>query len=482
MTQELQALIKHLRQQLPANRLLLESEQCAVYACDALAVYSETPALVVLAESEAEVQTVVKAAARFQVPLVARGAGTGLSAGALPKRDGMLLVTSRMREILELDPTRRIARVQPGVVNARVSEAARVHGLYYAPDPSSHIACSVGGNVAENAGGVHCLKYGVTVNNVQSLRLVDARGEILCMGAHRGEQTGMDLLALVHGSEGCLGIVTEITLSLTPMPEKTRTLLAVYDKVRPACDAVSAIIRAGIIPAAMEMMDHFAIQAAEAFCQPGYGQGANAVLLIDLDGHPLEVAAELEQVRTLLALSGAARVQEAADETQRQRWWKGRKSAFPAIGRLSPDYYCIDGTVPRGRIGDVLEGIQALSDRYGLRVSNVFHAGDGNLHPLILFDASLPGELEKTERLAADILALCVDVGGTITGEHGVGREKYDQMALQFSDAEIGQFLRVKAALDPQQLFNPDKHVPTLARCREYRQLRARQAGEPAHE
>lgn len=461
------------------ERLLTGREQTAPYECDALPVYCTEPLAVALAETEAEVIAAVRLCREYGVPLVSRGAGTGLSAGAKPVARGLVLVTAPMNRILELDPLAMTARVQPGVINQQISSAAAPHGLYYAPDPSSQIACSIGGNVAENAGGVHCLKYGVTVHNVLAVRVVsmaarDDATEVITLGGDCLAQAGYDLLALVHGSEGGLGVITEVTVKLTPLPEQTRTLMADFASVRAAADAVSAIVRAGVIPAALEMMDKLAIAATEDFCHAGYNLDAAAILLIDLDGHPLEVEAELALVESVLTQAGAIQLQRAQDSHQRARWWKGRKSAFPAIGRLSPDYYCIDGTVPRRRIGDVLEAIEVFSSRYDLRVANVFHAGDGNLHPIIMFDGREADALARTEQLAADILEYCIEVGGTITGEHGVGLEKINQMAVQFSDSELEQFRALKRALDPEQLLNPDKQIPTLARCQEYRVLRQR--------
>ncbi|KUJ84545.1 FAD-binding oxidoreductase [Microbulbifer flavimaris] len=467
-----EALLRELRSQLPSERLLTEREQIAPFECDALPVYCARPVAVVLAQSEADVVAVAGACHRHRVPLVTRGAGTGLSAGAKPIEAGVLLVTAAMNRILELNQHAMTARVEPGAVNLQVSRAAAPLGLYYAPDPSSQIACSIGGNVAENAGGVHCLKYGVTVQNVAALRVVTSEGEVLSIGSQCLAQPGYDLLALLHGSEGCLGIITEVTVKLTPLPATTRTLMADFACVRAASDAVSAIVRAGVIPAALEMMDALAISATEAFCHAGYALDAAAILIIDLDGDPREVEAELKLVEGVLGSSGATRVQLAEDDAQRALWWKGRKSAFPAIGRLSPDYYCIDGTVPRHRIGDVLEAIQSFAVDYQLRVANVFHAGDGNLHPIIMFDGREPDALERVEGLAAEILEYCIAVGGSITGEHGVGLEKINQMAVQFSDAEIAQFIAVKEALDPVGLLNPDKQIPELARCQEYRALR----------
>ncbi|WP_250458840.1 FAD-linked oxidase C-terminal domain-containing protein [Microbulbifer litoralis] len=457
---------------LPGDRVISGCERVAPFECDALPVYRERPRAVALVRSEAEVVAVARLCREWQVPLVSRGAGTGLSAGARPDAGGILLVTSPMDRILSIDPDAMTARVQPGVVNLQISRAAAAQNLFYAPDPSSQIACSIGGNVAENAGGVHCLKYGVTVQNVTGLRLVTIDGEVLTAGGDCPAQPGYDLLALVHGSEGGLGIVTEVTVRLTPQPSRTRMLMADFPTVRAAADAVSAIVRAGVIPAALEMMDALAIEATEKFCHPGYALDAAAILLIDLDGQPQEVAADMAVVEPVLARSGATRVQRAADAAQRELWWKGRKSAFPAVGRLSPDYYCIDGTVPRHRIGDVLEAIDRFAARYQLRVANVFHAGDGNLHPIIMFNGREVDAVDRVEHLAADILEYCIEVGGTITGEHGVGLEKIDQMAVQFSDAEIAQFLAVKDALDPDRLLNPGKLIPTLAHCQEYRMLR----------
>lgn len=458
---------------LPHADVLCAREQIAPFECDALAVYKMRPRWVVLASCEADVIATIKICARFGVPIVGRGAGTGLSAGAMPHQDGVLLVTTRMNKILALDIECASARVQPGVINAQISKAASVGGLYYAPDPSSQIACSIGGNVAENAGGVHCLKYGVTVHNVLGLRLVDDTGAVLVINGDLLVQPGFDLLALIHGSEGCLGIVTEVTVKLTRSPACTETIMADFNTVAQASAAVAAVIRAGIIPAAMELMDALAVRATEAFCQPGYNLNAAAVMLIDLDGHPLEVAEELIELTRVLSEQGAVAVQVAQTLAERARWWKGRKSAFPAIGRLSPDYYCIDGTVPRRHIGAVLERIAQLSQDFGLPVANVFHAGDGNLHPIIMFDASQPQALEKTEALAAAILESCIAVGGTITGEHGVGLEKINQMAVQFSDTEIAQFLALKRLLDPDNRFNPDKLIPSLARCQEYRAIKS---------
>jgi glycolate oxidase len=422
----------------------------------------------VLPETIEQVQAVLRVCRAHQVPVVPRGAGTGLSGGALPLSNGVLLGLARFNRILAIDPDNRVARVQPGVRNLAISEAAAVHGLYYAPDPSSQIACSIGGNVAENSGGVHCLKYGLTVHNVQAIKLLTLDGDLLEIGGGGLDSPGFDLLALLTGSEGLLGIVVEVTVRLLPKPERAQVLLAAYASVEQAGEAVATIIAAGIIPAGLEMMDNPAIRAAEAFVHAGYPEDAAAILLCELDGTNAEVSEEIMRVRQLLLDSGATEVRSAADEAQRQKFWAGRKGAFPAVGRLSPDYYCMDGTIPRRELGRVLKRIGELSEEYGLKVANVFHAGDGNLHPLILFDANRPGELEKAEAFGTAILDLCVAVGGTVTGEHGVGIEKLAPMCGQFTAGELEQLHAVKAAFDPAGLLNPGKAVPTLHRCAEF--------------
>ena len=461
-------LVRGLIALLPADSVLYEPEDLRPYECDALSAYRQLPMVVALPATVEEVQAVMRLCHRLGMPVVARGAGTGLSGGALPLENGLLLSLARLKSILAIDPIARTARVQPGVRNLAISEAARSHGLYYAPDPSSQIACTIGGNVAENSGGVHCLKYGLTVHNVLKLEVVTVEGERLTIGSDALDAAGYDLLALMTGSEGLLAVVVEATVRLLPMPERAQVLLAAYDDVARAGAAVGAIIAAGIIPAGLEMMDNPAIRAAEDYVHAGYPTEAAAILLCELDGTNEEVSEQVMRVRELLLASGATEVRTARDEAERALFWKGRKAAFPAVGRISPDYYCMDGTIPRRRLPEVLERIAQLSREYGLPVANVFHAGDGNLHPLILYDANRPGELEKTEELGGRILALCVEVGGTITGEHGVGVEKINQMCVQFRPAELEQFHAVKAAFDPDGLLNPGKAVPTLHRCAEF--------------
>ena len=462
------ALFDGLRSLLPRAAVLTDEEDLRPFECDGLSVYRRLPLVVVLPETVEQVQAIMRLCHRLQVPVVARGAGTGLSGGALPLGDGVLLSLARFKRILDIDPHNAQATVQPGVRNLAISEAAAVHDLYYAPDPSSQIACTVGGNVAENSGGVHCLKYGLTVHNILMLKIVTMQGELLTLGSQTLDTPGYDLLALLNGSEGMLGIIVEVTVKLLAKPERAQVLLAAFDDVVKAGEAVGAIIAAGIIPAGLEMMDKLAIQAAEDFVHAGYPRDAEAILLCELDGSNAEVSEYIMAVRKILTDSGATEVRTAVDEAERQLFWKGRKSAFPAVGRIAPDYYCMDGTIPRRKLPQVLRQINEWSQEYGLAVANVFHAGDGNLHPLILFDANKPGELQRTEEFGRRILLLCVEVGGTITGEHGVGMEKIDQMCVQFKSAELAQFHAVKAAFDPDGLLNPGKAVPTLQRCAEF--------------
>jgi glycolate oxidase len=461
------SLINHLRTILPPEALLTDREDLRPFECDGLAVYRQTPVAVALPETVDQVQRIMRLCHAHQVPVVARGAGTGLSGGALPLADGVLLSLAKFTQILEIDADNALATVQPGVRNLAISEAAASCGLYYAPDPSSQIACTIGGNVAENAGGVHCLKYGLTVHNILMLKVVTMEGDLLTIGTGMLDSPGYDLLALMTGSEGLLGVIVEVTVRLLPKPERAQVALAAFDDVAKASRAVGAIIAAGIIPAGLEMMDRLAIQAAEDFANAGYPRDAEAILLCELDGTQAEVSEHIMTVRNILKDLGATAVRTAADEAERQLFWKGRKSAFPAVGRLSPDYYCMDGTIPRHTLPHVLHRISEMSAEYGLPVANVFHAGDGNLHPLILFDADKPGELERTEEFGGRILDLCVEVGGTITGEHGVGVEKIDRMCIQFNEGELGQFHAVKWAMDPSGLLNPGKAVPTLHRCAE---------------
>lgn len=461
-------LLQALRSALPDLDILHREEDLKPYECDGLSAYRTVPLLVVLPERLEQVQTLLKLCHQRGVPVVARGAGTGLSGGALPLAKGILLVMARFNRILEVNPLGRYARVQPGVRNLAISQAAAPHGMYYAPDPSSQIACSIGGNVAENAGGVHCLKYGLTVHNLLKVDILTVEGEHLTLGSDALDSPGFDMLALFTGSEGMLGIVTEVTVKLLPKPQVARVLLASFDSVEDAGRAVAEIIAAGIIPGGLEMMDNLAIRAAEDFIHAGYPVDAAAILLCELDGVEADVHDDCERVAAVLTQAGASEVRLACDEAERVRFWAGRKNAFPAVGRISPDYYCMDGTIPRRELPRVLKGISDLSSEYGLRVANVFHAGDGNMHPLILFDANLPGELERAEAIGGKILELCVAVGGSITGEHGVGREKINQMCAQFNSDEITLFHAVKAAFDPQGLLNPGKNIPTLHRCAEF--------------
>ncbi|ADC62855.1 FAD-linked oxidase C-terminal domain-containing protein [Allochromatium vinosum] len=473
------ALVAELRTFLPDDSVLEREEEVRPYECDGLSAYRQLPLLVVLPRTVAEVQRILRLCHERRVPVVARGAGTGLSGGALPLPDGLLLSLARFNRILELDPIGRTARVQPGVRNLAISEAVCPQGLYYAPDPSSQIACTIGGNVAENSGGVHCLKYGLTVHNVLSVTFVTLEGELIELGSAALDSAGYDLLALFVGSEGMLGVMVEARVKLLPIPERAQALLAAFDDVERAGRAVGDIIAAGIIPAGLEMMDGPAIQAAEDFVHAGYPTEAAAILLCELDGTNQEVSEQVMQVRNLLLDSGATEVRTSQNEAERLRFWQGRKAAFPAVGRISPDYYCMDGTIPRRALPEVLRRTAELSQEYGLRVANVFHAGDGNLHPLILFDANQPGELERTEELGGRLLELCVEVGGTITGEHGVGIEKINQMCVQFTPEELRQFHAVKAAFDPLGLLNPGKGVPTPRRCSEYRLSTPAASGQP---
>jgi glycolate oxidase len=424
--------------------------------------------VVALPETEEQVRQTLQTCAAMKVPVVPRGAGTGLSGGALPLGDGVLLSMAKFMRVLRVDPLARVAVVQPGVRNAVISEVAAPHGLYYAPDPSSQIACTIGGNVAENSGGVHCLKYGLTVHNVLRVRGYTIDGEPVDIGAEAPDAPGYDLLALVVGSEGMLVVATEVTVKLLPKPQCARVIMASFDDVEKAGGAVADVIAAGIIPAGLEMMDRPATAAVEQFVHAGYDLEAAAILLCESDGTAEEAEDEIARMSAVLRAAGATRLTVSRDEAERLRFWSGRKAAFPAVGRISPDYYCMDGTIPRRRLGEVLRFIAEMERKYRLRCPNVFHAGDGNLHPLILFDANDPDELHRTELFAAEVLEKCVEVGGTITGEHGVGVEKINQMCVQFRADELEAFLAVKRAFDPHGLLNPGKAVPTLARCAEY--------------
>jgi glycolate oxidase len=471
-------LLRRLTAVLPPDCLLSEREDLVPYECDGLSAHCQVPLAVALPENEDQVRQVLRICSEARVPVVARGAGTGLSGGAMPHGQGVTLALSKLKRILEIDPVARTARVQPGVRNLAISEAAAVHGLYYAPDPSSQIACSIGGNVAENSGGVHCLKYGLTGHNLLKLRVVTIEGEVLEVGSQGLDAPGYDLLALIIGSEGLLGVVTGVTVKLLPKPVKAQVVLAAFDSVVRAGEAVAQIIAAGCIPAGLEMMDKLAIEAVEQFAHAGYPLDAEAILLCECDGTEEEVAAEIERVSQVLHASGASHIQLSRDDAERLKFWSGRKAAFAAVGRILPDYYCMDGTIPKKKLGEVLAGIGALSKQFGLTCPNVFHAGDGNLHPLIMFDANEGDQAQRAEAFGARILELCIEAGGTITGEHGVGIEKIDQMCLQFGTGELASFLAIKHALDPQGLLNPGKAVPTLHRCAEFGAMRVRRGQE----
>jgi glycolate oxidase len=465
------AFFAELRSVLPPDALIVDKEALKPYECDGLAALRTVPLAVVLPETEEQVVAILKLCHAHRVPVVARGAGTSLSGGSMPHAQGIVLAMARFRKILRIDPVARTADLQPGVRNKAISEAAAPHGLYYAPDPSSQIACSIGGNVAENAGGVHCLKYGLTVHNLLRVRGVTIAGEIVEIGSYGLDAPGYDLLALVTGSEGMLLVTTEITVRLLPLPQLARCVLAAFTNVIHSCEAVAAIIAEGIIPAGLEMMDGPATAAVEQFVHAGYPLDAAAILLVESDGTPEEVEEEIGRIRAVLERAGASEIRVSTSEEERLRFWAGRKAAFPAAGRISPDYYCMDGTIPRKQLGRMLAAIADMEKRYSLRCINVFHAGDGNLHPLILFDANAPGELQRAEAFGAEILELSVELGGSITGEHGVGVEKINQMCSQFATPEIRMFHRIKAAFDDAGLLNPGKAIPTLHRCAEYGQL-----------
>ena len=452
---------------LPAHALLWNREDTVPYECDGLTAYREQPLVVALPETEAQVAAVLRACHQLSVPVVARGAGTGLSGGALPNRLGVTLSLAKFNKILAVDALARTATVQCGVRNLAISEAAAPRGLFYAPDPSSQIACTIGGNVAENSGGVHCLKYGLTLHNVLRVKGYTIEGEALEFGSAALDAPGLDLLALVVGSEGMLAVITEVTVKLVPKPQLARCIMASFDDIRKAGDAVARIIAAGIIPAGLEMMDKPMTAAVEDYVHAGYDLEAAAILLCESDGTPEEVEEEIARMLEVLAASGATRMQTSRDEAQRLQFWSGRKNAFPASGRISPDYMCMDSTIPRKRLADMLLAIQQMEQTYGLRCVNVFHAGDGNLHPLILFDANDADQLHRCERFGADILETSVRLGGTITGEHGVGIEKLGSMCVQFSPEEHEQMRALKRAFDARELLNPGKVIPTLRRCAE---------------
>ncbi len=465
---------------LPADCILYTPEDTVPYECDGLTAYRERPLVVALPETEAQVQAVLQTCHQLQVPVVARGAGTGLSGGAMPHRMGVTLSMARFNQIKVVDPVSRTAVVQCGVRNLAISEAAAPYGLYYAPDPSSQIACTIGGNVAENSGGVHCLKYGLTVHNVLKVRGFTIEGDPIEFGSDALDVSGYDLLAVLVGSEGMLAVTTEVTVKLVPKPQLARCIMASFDDVRKAGDAVAAVIAAGIIPAGLEMMDGPMTAAVEDFVHAGYDLNAAAILLCESDGTPDEVEEEIGRMSAVLTAAGATAITVSESEAQRLKFWSGRKNAFPASGRISPDYMCMDSTIPRKRLADILQAIAEMEEKYALRCLNVFHAGDGNLHPLILFDANDPDQLKRCELFGADILETSVAMGGTVTGEHGVGIEKVNSMCVQFSGEENEQMFGVKRAFDPQGLLNPGKVIPTLHRCAEYGKMLVR-AGQIQH-
>jgi len=474
-----QQLLRQLLRILPVDSVLHQEEDLRPYECDGLSAYRAIPLMVVLPDSIEQIQNILRLCNDIGLPVVARGAGTGLSGGALPYQQGLLMSLAKLNNIIEINKELRLARVQPGVRNLAISQAVNYLGLYYAPDPSSQIACTIGGNVAENSGGVHSLKYGLTLHNIQQIKIATIEGELITIGSSALDSPGYDLLALMTGSEGMLGIIVEVTVKLLAKPERVQVLLAAFDNVVKAGTAVANIIAAGIIPAGLEMMDQLAIQAAEDFVHADYPTDAMAILLCELDGCEDEVTTHIQAVHDILKNSGAIEIRTAKDESQRINFWKGRKNAFPAVGRISPDYYCMDGTIPRKSLPMVLQKIAELSEEYHLAVANVFHAGDGNLHPLILYNANKPGELERTEAFGGKILELCVEVGGTVTGEHGVGMEKLNQMCVQFASGELTQFHALKAAFDPKGLLNPGKAIPTLHRCAEFGAMHIHQGQLP---
>ena len=476
------ALRRDLAALLPESAILHRDSELTPYECDGLSSLRQRPRLVLLPDRVEQVQAIVRLCRERGIPLVARGAGTGITGGAKPDRHSVLLSLARFNRIRRIDPVQRIAVVEPGVRNLAVSEAAAEHGLFYAPDPSSQIACSIGGNVAENSGGVHCLKYGLTVHNVLGLKIIDADGDLIEIGGGECLDTpGYDLLALLHGSEGLLGIVIEATLRLLPTPPAAQVVLATFERMADAGQAVSDIIASGIIPAGLEMMDRYTLQAVERHQQAGYPE-ADAMLLCELDGLSEEIEQQMAQVLDLLERNGAGFIRRSQTDSERERYWQARKAAFPAVSAVQPDFYLLDGTVPRRELPAVLERIGELSRAYGLAVANVFHAGDGNLHPIILYDANREGDYDKAEALGAEILAECIDRGGVFTGEHGVGSEKTDSMCRQFGRGELAQFHRIKGTLDPEGILNPGKAIPTLHRCAELGAMHVHQGRMPHHE
>jgi len=472
--------VRGLQACLPAHALLWQSEDTTPFECDGLTAYRQRPLAVALPETLAQVQAVLRTCHDLNVPVVARGAGTGLSGGAMPHRLGVTLSLAKFNKIIKIDPVARTAVVQCGVRNLAISEAAAAHGLYYAPDPSSQIACTIGGNVAENSGGVHCLKYGLTLHNILKVKGFTMEGEAVEFGSDALDAPGFDLLSILMGSEGMLAVTTEVTVKLIPKPLLARCIMASFDDIRKAGDAVAAVIAAGIIPAGLEMMDKPMTAAVEDYVHAGYDLSAEAILLCESDGTPEEVEEEIQRMSAVLRMHGATAIAVSKDEAERLRFWSGRKNAFPASGRISPDYMCMDSTIPRKRLADILLAIQQMEKKYQLRCANVFHAGDGNLHPLILFDANDPDQLHRCELFGAEILETSVAMGGTITGEHGVGVEKLNSMCVQFSALENEQMFGIKRAFDAKGLLNPGKVIPELHRCAEYGRMLVR-AGQIKH-
>lgn len=457
-----------------SEAILFEPEDTTPYECDGLAAYRQKPLAVVLPSTEEQVCEILRLCCRLGIPIVPRGAGTSLSGGAMPVPDGLVMSLAKFKAIKRIDPVACVAVVQPGVRNLAISEAAAPYGLYYAPDPSSQIACTIGGNVSENSGGVHCLKYGLTIQNVLRVRAVTMDGDIVELGSEAPDAPGLDLLSLLVGSEGMLAVATEVTVRLIPKPQVAQVIMASFDDVEKGGDAVAAVVAAGIIPAGLEMMDRPATAAVEQFVHAGYDLDAAAILLCESDGTQEEVAEEIARMTEVLLAAGATGIKVSRSEAERLRFWSGRKNAFPAAGRMSPDYYCMDGTVPRKHIGTLLKRIERMETKYGLRCMNVFHAGDGNMHPLILFNGADHQEWERAELFGADILETCVELGGSVTGEHGIGVEKLNSMCVQFSSEEIEAFFAIKSAFDLRGLLNPGKAIPTLARCAEYGKMLVR--------
>ena len=468
-----------LREFMRPEQVLFDPEDTLPYECDGLSAYRQVPMVVALPNTEEQVARILKTCYAMDVPVVPRGAGTGLSGGALPMGDGVLLVLAKFNKILSVDHLARTMRVQPGVRNAAISEAVAHLGLYYAPDPSSQIACSIGGNVAENSGGVHCLKYGLTVNNVLQVKGYTIEGEAITFGSEALDVPGYDLLSVIIGSEGMLAVTTEVTVKLVPKPEKAQVILASFDTVEKAGDAVAAVIGAGIIPAGLEMMDKPATAAVEEYVHAGYDLDAAAILICESDGTPEEVEEEIGRMKAVFSNSGATKLTVSQNEAERLNAWAGRKAAFPAMGRISPDYYCMDGTIPKKALGTILNFIAGMEKKYGLRCPNVFHAGDGNLHPLILFDSNDPDQLHRTEEFANEVLLKCIELGGTVTGEHGVGIEKINQMCVQFGANELAVFRGLKNAFDAKGLLNPSKNIPSLHRCAEFGGMRIKGGSLP---